>query len=69
MSFEEVIDRLKDPTLGDLRVGSSIRDLYWLRDQAVPVLIDRIEALEAQIYGMREALAREGAINQETRNE
>jgi hypothetical protein len=65
MNFEEILGVLKNPSFGDLRRGAALNELYWMRDEGVPALLDRIDSLNAQIDGLKEAIAREGAANQE----
>ncbi len=65
MTYDDVVNRLKDPGFADLRQGGSIRSLYWIRDEGVPVLLSRIEEYEILIDSLRAAVAREGLANQE----
>ena len=65
MTFEEIVSTLQQNDFGNLRTGA-LQELYWIRDEAVPALLFRIEELDAQIEGLKAAVAREGAMNQET---
>lgn len=64
MEYQDIVDRLKKEGFADLRVGSSMQDLYWIRDEAVPALLFRIDELYTQIDGLKAAVSREGAMNQ-----
>ena len=64
MTFEEIVSTLQQNDFGNLRTGA-LQELYWIRDEAVPALLNRIGYLDMQIEELKEAIAREGAHNHE----